>query len=572
MHSVHIPHGPRAFSFHLARAMRIEMESEAMGRCERSGEAERAAGFGPYAAEVALSGVSDGAKALYGYLAVCAGARGWAYVRSRTAAKESHCKVSSYYMRRRELEAAGFVYVRPRCSADGGKTTPITIVLTHDSDGYPVLPDPRSSFFDRKCGRQLPAGAEMPTGVRLVDPLDRDAVTGGGERRGEKGYGTYVRVVAESTVSAGAKALYGYLAAKAGSSGWTVLRSTTITAETGMSDRTYHNRRRELERAGFVLVRARYGRADGRQLASLFILLASDEHGELVMADPRSKRFDELCNLQLDTEIPSPDGVRIVDCEEIMSAPRRARARRRRGTAERRARSCAAESGGTIAATAQAAPNRRPEAGRCGFSTAPAAESGECMGAAESRACSQVAHSSGSGNGHAASAIPGAGSRAREAFEEIAGSAVNRNRLRSDADIAACERRVCVLVGTGTDPRDLVRAWESKQREAAADGREERYYPQVMRWLLDEGDGGARAMSKRAAAKRRRGERLKRNLAVSTLMDRDDALKSAWEAVREAKSRMELGIDVRGALESAQRAFDRRLAQIAPQLASPCAA
>lgn len=71
--------------------------------------------------------------------------------------------------------------------------------------------------------------------------------------------------------------------------------------------------------------------------------------------------------------------------------------------------------------------------------------------------------------------------RERASLKRMRDAAINRNLL-GDARV---EEAFLALVGTGRDPEDVERAWLAHQDRLRAEGREDRYMTQLLRWLTD---------------------------------------------------------------------------------------
>ena len=71
----------------------------------------------------------------------------------------------------------------------------------------------------------------------------------------------------------------------------------------------------------------------------------------------------------------------------------------------------------------------------------------------------------------------------RETAERMMQSAVNRNRLRSAADIEEITRRVKEISEKGHSLEDIEGAWNDVQERLTAEGRQQRFFPQLLKWL-----------------------------------------------------------------------------------------
>ena len=152
--------------------------------------------------------------------------------------------------------------------------------------------------------------------------------------------------------------------------------------------------------------------------------------------------------------------------------------------------------------------------------------------------------------------------KAQIAFSEMAAVSVNRNLLRNNGACTECVERIRDLVDTGNDPRAIIAAWDVRQKQAADQGLEKRYYPQLKRWLLDESECGARDMAKAHEEADRRKAEAERRKRFNEAVQRDPKLKALVKAYEDARESTRLGVGNEASMQTAlaeARAYARSI-------------
>ncbi len=297
---------------------------------------------------------------------------------------------------------------------------------------------------------------------------------GGPERF--RGYGVVTRaVMRDPSLTCEAKAIYAYLCSFAGDGDVAFPSVEAMLDELGMGRSRFYKHRQLLLDAGLLEV------SKGRRAGSRY------EHNVYRLRAPAAP-------FRLSTP-PASGATRRVDPEDGGT-------RGERGSARGRAPFGAAEAGSQAGRSRNgtARPDEEPQMdGRSCFGDArnEAAYNGwsVCLGSpwdAGDPGPTRERPRVGTGNG---------------AFDALAASAVNRNRLGTAAGRAETMAAWQRLVDAGFEPREVQQAFDERQRACDAAGWERTYYPQLLRWLAsDARDEVERARSQRAASKARHAQ------------------------------------------------------------------
>ena len=293
-----------------------------------------------------------------------------------------------------------------------------------------------------------------------------------------RGYGVVTRaVMRDPSLTCEAKAIYAYLCSFAGDGDVAFPSVEAMLDELGMGRSRFYKHRQLLLDAGLLEV------SKGRRAGSRY------EHNVYRLRAPAAS-FSLLT-------APASGTARRADPEEGGT-------RGERGSA-----------GGRTPFNATGS-----QVGRFRFETAQSGEEGQEEGQADGQSCFEHPQNEPANNGWSVclgspwdAGDPGP-TRERPrvgtgngAFNALAASAVNRNRLGTAAGRAETMAAWQRLVDAGFEPREVQQAFDERQRACDAAGWERAYYPQLLRWLAsDARDEVERARSQRAASKARHAQ------------------------------------------------------------------
>lgn len=126
-------------------------------------------------------------------------------------------------------------------------------------------------------------------------------------------------------------------------------------------------------------------------------------------------------------------------------------------------------------------------------------------------------------------------------FTELCDMARNKNLLRSEDGKADTRHAFDALLATGRTPRSIVSAWKAVNDKYEAEGKDERYFPQLARWLKEE----AESMRKDDAAsdkKRAKSRRAKKAIRFAIMEQEDPQLKELMDVYHDLSQQLEHGL------------------------------